>query len=434
MLHWSASPLYRREALENHMLVRILRRIRGFVPQYKWLYMVGEWLLLWHIQQNYKKKIRELSKGNVKIKSVFLVSESSKWNGDSLYRRLEADSRFAPIILYKSLPVNTTSTDEDDHRFFTARGYNFAVISNAADLQKHEPSIVFYQQPWYVQEDLIPASVSQYALCLYFPYSIATTIEHQFTWDSCSIFFKTLYRHFVFNTAVVEQFHVKGVHNTIATGHPKMDAYLVPIKTNPWKNKNKFKIIYAPHHSLSNTSLRWATFDWNGRELLDWAGTHIETEWIFKPHPGLRHAVLDVGTMSESEIDGYYDAWNHIGTTYEQGDYFDMFRTADLLITDCGSFLTEWLPTEKPCIHLLSDNGAPKNRSFVHENSAKHYYKVKNWDELNAAMEMLAVRREDPLAEARIQDAKNIPMDSAKNIYHWLVETLWGKGEKTVNK
>jgi hypothetical protein len=48
-------------------------------------------------------------------------------------------------------------------------------------------------------------------------------------------------------------------------------------------------------------------------------------------------------------------------------------------------------------------------------------------DELNAALEMLEGRREDPLAKARIQDAKNIPLDSAKNIYQWLIETLWGE-------
>ena len=407
--------------------------MKMIVPRYKWRRAIREWLLVWISQRNYKKKIRELSKSKDKVKVVFLVSENDKWNGDSLYKKLDTDRRFTPIVLYVPLysHLNNISNDSINRQFFMERGYSFAVVTNVDDLREHKPDIVFYQQPWDVLDgDLTPTNISQYALCLYFPYSIATTIEHQAIWNSCFLFFKTLYCHFVFNIGVVEQFNIKGLYNIIATGHPKMDAYIVPINANPWKNTKKFKIVYAPHHSFSNTSLHWATFGWNGRELLEWAKAHTDTEWIFKPHPLFRRAVIDIDIMSEDEINEYYNEWNKIGAIYDQGDYFDIFRTADLLITDCGSFLTEWLPTEKPCIHLLSDNGAMKNRSFVHEKSSMHYYKVRNLDELDATIEMLAVHREDPLAEARVQDAKTIPLDCAKNIHNWLIETLWEKNEK----
>ena len=401
---------------------------RSFKPIKKWFKIIKERWREQCSQRNYRRILINLKKKDT-IKVVFLVSQCAKWNSDSLYQKLEADRRFSPVILYvpQLAYEQKDSNDEVECRFYRDRGYNFAAIFSSAELRAHKPDIVFYQQPWGNRKgDFAPVQVSQYALCLYFPYSIATTIDRKRVID-CFSFFKTLYRNFVFNTAVVEEFHAKGVHNTIATGHPKLDAYLTPVKTNPWKDQEKFKIIYAPHHSLvsfANSLLQWGTFDWNGRELLDWAKAHTDTEWIFKPHPRFRYFAMHSNIMNESELDAYYNEWNNIGSVYTLGDYFDIFRTADLLITDCGSFLTEWLPTEKPCIHLLSRRDGSNIRSFVHEASSRNYYKVKNLEELHAALDMLVIRREDPLAAARIQDAKAIPLDNAKNIHHWLIQTL----------
>ena len=420
-------------------IAKIWKKIKGAVPKYKWLrtmYLrmraVSELPSVWKTQRNYEKKRRELSKNKERIKVVFLVAESTKWNGDSLYKLLEKDSRFSPIIVYIPLHtrINTDQTDDFHCQFFEARGYNFAAISSGAKVRDYKPDIVFYQQPWLLEmePDLNPMNVSQHALCLYFHYGIVAASENL---DDYSLFIKTLYRYFVFNATVKEHLKTKDIHNTIVTGHPKMDAYLEPVKTCPWKDERKFKIVYAPHHSFKSSFLRlqlqWATFDWNGRELLEWAKAHTNTEWILKPHSHFRAAVIRNEIMNEAEIEEYYNEWNKVGAIYNQGDYFDIFRTADLLITDCGSFLTEWLPTGKPCIHLLTENEAQKNRSLVHENSSRHYYKVKNIEELEATMEMLVVRREDPLAKARIQDAKTVPLDCAKNIYQWLVETIWGE-------
>jgi len=416
---------------------KIQQAIKKFLPKpvFRLLRSARERLFTWRAQQNYRQRIRELSQRKDKIKVVFLVSQSAKWNGDSLYRKLEVDSRFSPIVLYSPLEHASVNLDSDvrtECRFFEEQGYNFATFSNVSEFLAHKPDVVFYQQPWdALSGDFTPVKLSQYALCLYFPYSTANCIENQDTWYWCSLFYNTVYGHFVINTAVVEQFNARGTHNVIATGHPKMDVYLEPVKTNPWKDKEKYKIIYAPHHSFGEARGLWATFDWNGRELLEWAKAHSNTtEWIFKPHPDFRYAVLNTGRMTIPEIDEYYNEWNHVGSVYTLGNYFDIFRTADLLITDCGSFVTEWLPTEKPCIHLLSDKEVPNTRSIVHENSSRHYYKVKNLEDLLAAMEMLVVRREDPLAEARIQDAKNMPLDSAKNIHQWLIETIWRKNDE----
>ena len=400
----------------------------------KSLQQTSVWLKSWSVQRNYRRKIRQLSASHEKVKVVFLVSESAKWNGDSLYQKLDADPRFSPIVLY--VPTrrynNLDSSKDTEYQFFVNQGYNFASISKGAELRAHQPDVVFYQQPWDIQySDFAPAHVSQYALCLYFPYATATSIENVYTWKDCSSFFKTLYCHFVFNTVVVEQFQSRGVHNTIATGHPKMDAYLAPLKTNPWKDSTKFKIIYAPHHSFGKARALWATFAWNGRELLEWAKTHSETEWLFKPHPGFRYKVLhQTNIMTETELDEYYAEWNRIGSVYTLGDYFDMFRNADLMLTDCGSFLTEWLPTKNPCIHLIDENDDKKHRALLHRQSSQHYYKVRNLEELDAALETVVVHRKDPLKSQREEDATHIKFGGSENIYNYLIQTIWGNSQR----
>ena len=358
------------------------------------------------------------------VKVVFLVLENAKWNGDSLYKKLAESPRFQPQVLVV-VPKNADLSKNADYQFFKDRKYDFAAISNLDDLRRQNPDMVFYQQPWLLRAGgFYPAQVSKFALCFYFPYSISTTIELPRIWSECKIFFRTLFRQFVFSSEVSDQFASRGIRNTVAVGHPKLDAFGQPIGTNPWRDKDKFKIIYAPHHSFDDGSLGWATFQWNGREILEYAKAHKETEWIFKPHPFFPRKAVENQIMTRDELCRYFDEWREIGQVCETGDYFDMFRTADLLVTDCGSFLTEWLPTGNPCIHLLSDDGRPKPRNFVQERSAAHYYKVKNLAELFDALEMLVRRREDPLGPGRKKAAAGIMTNSADNIFGELSEIL----------
>ena len=51
------------------------------------------------------------------------------------------------------------------------------------------------------------------------------------------------------------------------------------------------------------------------------------------------------------EIDNYYSEWAKIGSVYEEGNYIDLFKQTKCLITDCLSFLVEFLPAESPVIN-----------------------------------------------------------------------------------
>ena len=136
------------------------------------------------IQERYKKKLQELRQKE-KINVVFLVWENAKWNGDSLYKKLEADPRFNPqVIIGPAKRIDPTETIQ----FFKQRTYKFSVVTNGPELRAQKPDILFFQQPWFALGDFSPAEISKYALCLYFPYTVATDIELPHIFDNCIYF------------------------------------------------------------------------------------------------------------------------------------------------------------------------------------------------------------------------------------------------------
>jgi CDP-glycerol glycerophosphotransferase (TagB/SpsB family) len=220
-------------------------------------------------------------------------------------------------------------------------------------------------------------------------------------------------------------FEERGMFNVIATGNPQLDAYSEPVKNNPWHYQEKIKIIYAPHHSLQKSRWTYATFTWNGKQILQMAKDNRHTEWVFKPHPDFSITAIQEKIMTKSEIDEYFTEWAQLGQIYDKGDYIDLFRTSDLMITDCDGFLTEYLPTGNPVIYLISSNNLA--RSCVSQKSSRHYYKVHNLTELEQAFDMLVKERKDPLKAERQKDAEEIIYNSADKIYNELLKIL---GEK----
>ena len=380
------------------------------------------------LKQRYERKILELKRKTEKIKVAFLVQENAKWNGDALFRKMSASGVFDPVILVSPLFGSAERERNENLAFFSERGYQAYAINNT-ELESHKPDMVFYQQPWGMTGPLSPGAVSKYALCFYLPYSIATAIDNQSIFNKCKDFFQSLTAHFVFNTDVQKQYESLGIFNTVPTGHPKLDAYGESVKRDFWIRKGKNKIIYAPHHSFEKSSLLWATFQWNGKKMLEIARNNSDTEWIFKPHPRFKHALKSNQIMTDAEVEDYYNGWSQIGQIYDQGDYFDLFRTSDCLITDCGSFLTEYLPTGNPVIYLVSSETNATPRNVIHEKSSQHYYKVRDAASLDEVFQMLVKDAKDPLMELRNRDAAGITLNGTANVFNYLI-TLVEKGSK----
>ena len=391
--------------------------------------------------KNYKKifkKIKENSK-NRKINVLFLVRENSKWTYESLYHEMEKSRLFSPIIAVSLLRdvargKDKTRNDLDSsYKFFKNKNYNVVKAyenKKFLNLKTFNPDIIFYDQPWDLPQKHNPFTVSSFALTAYCDYGLELFYNN----DSYrSNFHALLYKFFVDNKSNSKRYNANNLNrhdNCISFGYPKLDTYLIEssiAEENIWKEPNKFKIIYAPHHSFEENGLNLATFRHNGYYILNLAKKHhLNTTWIFKPHPRLKYALIKNDIMTEKEINDYFDEWNKLGKIYDKGEYFDIFKTSDLMITDCCSFLGEYLPTKKPIIQLVN----PKHKEFnvLGKKITSQNYKAHNNLELNKYFEAIVINKNDSLCENRI---KLIPelidkKTSASKIIEYLTNEIEG--------
>jgi len=319
------------------------------------------------VKGNYKKVQNDLKikiSRNKKINVLFLVRENSKWSYESVYQEMIKSDLFNPVVAVSLLTqvVDRTDTTRNDlnksYDFFKKQGYEVVKAfnedsQNFIDLKIFKPDLVFYDQCWDLPELHKPAHVSSFALTFYVPYAYPFGNGAEVYKDD---FHKLLFTYFVWNNdgiKLLKKINKYSKKNCINAGYPKFDEYLDNQYIDEsiyWKNPEKIKIIYAPHHSFEENGLRCATFKENGKFILELAQKHPETTWIFKPHPRFKFALLKNNIMTEKEIEEYYAEWGKVGNIYDKGNYINIFKTSDLLITDCISFRVEYFPTKKPII------------------------------------------------------------------------------------
>ena len=338
-----------------------------------------------------------------KIRVVFLCSETAKWNLQTVYNAMLKSKEFEPILVLSTrLKYYTPEIFKHNIDFFKKLCPNFEIgfdeeTKKSIDLKNFNPDIVFYQEPWDLFNTQKIDSVSDYALTCYCPYTIAegpATINVMLK----GFHFK-LWKHFIADKSIEKQYnkvfnYSKG--NIVVSGHPKLDIY----KGYHPDIIDKKYVIYAPHHALSFSWIKYSTFDWNGKYILEFAKQHPEINWVFKPHPDLKRAVwFNEKLMTKEEIEDYYEEWKKIALYYDDGNYFDLFKQSRCLITDCSSFLTEYLATNSPVIHLRTKSAVefmPLNEKII-----KYYYKAWNLKDLENLLENIVIRKKDPMKKKR---------------------------------
>lgn len=384
-------------------------------------------------QENYKKVLKRLKDTNDKIKVVFLVRENQKWSYQSLYEKLEHSDKFTPLVVVSILELarkgkdKTRNNIEETYNFFKSRGMNVDYAyknGEYADLKEFKPDIVFYDQPWDLPEIHHPKYVSEFALTCYTSYGCDLVDCPE---DYTSIFHRFMYKFFVEHELNVKRFYSynkENIKNCVVVRYPKFEEYYEDNeKCDIWKDNDKFKIIYAPHHSLDKKGLRLSTFKQNGRFILELAQKHPETTWVFKPHPRLKYALLRTKTMTEDEIKNYFDEWARIGAVYEDGNYINLFKTSDLMITDGCTFLAEYLPSEKPLIRLVNKKGVQLNA--LGKKLSKGFYCTYKNSELKKLLECLVVNKEDEKQSIRKEIAKEIlNYKKGETIYKYLSKMI----------
>ncbi len=424
---------------------KIARTLALFAPS-KYKYLIRQWGYdnkvkqnLKYINNNKKRVIKKLKKDIKKrrLNVVFYVYDHTKWKCQSLYELMEKSKDFKPCIF-----VTKNCAKKENFNFQTnndlKKVFNFFKLKNmrvflAYDTYKEKfipfknmplkPDIIFYQHPWYVQESQGPVVCSKFALTCYVPYFIATSISQT---EYCLRFHQYVQNHYVLNE-LVKNFYSKNTPNKgvniKSVGHPMLDFFYLN-KNKTFANENY--VIYAPHWSVDNKNvLFWGTFLWCGQFILNYAKKHPEINWVFKPHPCLKGYLKNNNYLTKEEIEQYWQAWAKVGTICENGNYLDIFMQSKAMITDCGSFETEYLLTKKPLIHLKSAGAMPFNPSV--EKIVQTYYNVQNIDELKETLDRVVIENIDDKKQERIEIIRKLNYENnfaAQNIIDDLLKTL----------
>lgn len=380
-----------------------------------------------------------------KIRVLFIVSEIAKWKEQSVYEAMDRSGDFEPIVGLSAWnrqsglsPTELDAVHKRAEEFFDRMGDRHVrtvkVVAGKkvfCDLSEFKPDIVYYTEPWSPCEGQDPYTVSKVALTVYTPYFVPN--YGRIEWDCHLPLHRMLFAYFCLNEAWAKVFRkslwcVAHCAKFVPTGHPGLDFLL---RQNQVESKDY--VIYAPHHSIPHpkrdvAEQNYSTFDWNGQAILEYAKGHPEINWVFKPHPVLRAVLKETGIMSESETQAYYDEWARIGKVCEDGDYQDLFLASRAIITDCGSFLTEYGATGKPVIHLICVHNKMKPIALT-KSVYDIYYKARNLDELREMFKLVLENQQDPERELRltaVRDVGFLGANAAENIVSY-IRRLFGK-------
>lgn len=398
--------------------------------------------------KTYPNKLKKISLAakKRKIKILFLNSEISKWQYQMLYEKFDSHSGFDVQLAIYPNEDSLKKMSQDELKNSIEANYNYFCNKNMSvsyaydfekekfiDLKTFKPDIVFYEQPWALPKKYSVLNVSKFALTMYCSYgSQITNGSNEYSTN----LHKEIYKEFIDNEYIKQILIDHDVNNEVPVfaGQLKLDMYLKPLNDSNicWKTNGKKRIIWAPHFSFyRNSILGFGTFDWNYKFFYEYAKQHQEYEFIFKPHTRLKYTIIEQNLMSEEEVDKYFKDWDALpnAQVITGCNYIDMFKASDLMITDCNSFLYEYLPTNKPLIHMIGRYTVGHNE--FGQKLCRGYYAVEDIEGLSEILNELLVNENDYLKNVREEVIKNDLVQpeggTAQFILDYIIKLLKGE-------
>lgn len=316
------------------------------------------------LQDIHSRNVSRL-KNKKKIKIAFQVALLSVWTNDMLPVLFDNNARFEVTIVI-TWQRNTVYAQEVPPMIahFKKLGLRYCVADGSVNPSDFD--IIFYTSPyleildnWGVKE--IPLTT----LLCYIPYGYCVEDLQPMMFNG--VLHNVAWKNYVPNSLYKEmgvRWCALGNYNMVDVGCPKLDSLIVDrdlADKAVWKIHNKAnkvtKIIYAPHHSISDCQCM-STFGDNYKWMLKYAKEHADTtSWVFKPHPLLIKTAVENGIFSsEQEYRHYCEEWNNLpNCSYVTGGYLEYFQSSDCMIFDSMSFMVEYLFVNKPSLFLTRE-------------------------------------------------------------------------------
>lgn len=229
-------------------------------------------------------------------------------------------------------------------------GLDFACITNPYETMTHE----------YCRNEFLTNKGIK-TFYIHYSYSVTNFDKNVFKMDNFSRFWKV----FISNPITLQELGLDkcNTDNFNVIGYPKLDF----IKVNENDTDKQKLIILAPHHTFNYEELNLAAFEkfmdiyWMLPEMFP------DLEFVFRPHPLWKINLKNVLNWTDTDIDVYLNkilSKKNVSLSSE-GDYIELFNKSSALIHDCGSFLAEYLYTEKPCCFLMRNSEIYSKLNYI---------------------------------------------------------------------
>lgn len=320
------------------------------------------------VKKNHTKQIVRV-KNKEKINVVFLVPFKSTWRTDTLFLKMQQDQLFNPMILICPCITigeqNMWAEMKSTSAYFSDKGY--PAVSAFCDKRKQwikiedlKPDILFFTNPHKLTIDEYYEKALENHLTCYVPYysDIASNynLQESYNKEFHNIVWKIFYESEYSLNRAKEISYIKAINSTF-TGSLFIEDFISCKKNyDKWKSKDKKRIIYAPHQSIIKIdNLHLSTFLEVSSIMRQFAIEFEEqVEWCFKPHPLLKDKLYKHPHWGKIKTDEYYAFWNSFSSSHmNDGEYKNLFKSADAIIHDCGSFILESLLNGQPSGFLL---------------------------------------------------------------------------------
>jgi len=383
---------------------------------------------------------------------VFFVLNPDIWKYEKVYRLLEKDSRFNPVVVICPA-INLlddkviSSLMKQAYRSFLEEGYNVVSSYNEStgkylDVNAElKPDIVFFTNPYGYTLGKYQIKNFLDTLTCYVQYSFPMEdVEHFYNKAFHSLLWKAFYETELHKEMAKEYALNKGV-NVEVTGHPGTDSFMYGSRVNngAWKRSglNMKRIIWAPHWSVISRGRgrpSASNFLEISEFMLELADRFkSEVQFAFKPHPYLKRTLYDLEGWGKDKTEAYYRKWDEMENgQLETGNYTELFNGSNALIHDSISFIAEYLYCGKPSLFLKSDPDVNRRFNEFGNLALNHHYHGSGKEDILRFIEHTVLKGNDPEKMKRDDFYKKtlMPKDgrtASQNIYDIICREIFGE-------
>lgn len=375
------------------------------------------------------RKARAIVRRKEKIKALFLLTTRTTWKYDSLYRLMEEDERFEPVIVICPYVIYGEKVMreglEAEYQYFSEKGYRVVNAHRGGDnwldvKRELHPDLLFFSSPYPHTRPEYCITNFRDTLTFYVPYAFMITNRPTLRYrQDLHFLVYRIFQESQYQQRMAVKHSLNRGSNSVVTGYPGIDFafngygrsvlkdFVRGGDNDPWKETGQplKRIIWAPHHSVER-----ARDPYNYSNFLEYADFFLELahryegqiQFSFKPHPLLKPKLMQLPEWGEERTRRYYGEWERRpNCQLNDGTYFDLFLTSDAMIHDSISFLVEYLSTGKPSLYMVRDELILTGYSALGREIIDVHYQSRSREEVISFIEKVVARGDDPMRPER---------------------------------